>query len=219
MEDDREKRAKRLKTMPGRFMAYDPFIMHRGGANTSDLPINNRVFIMLCDPSLPKSEIHEMNETNGTVNYKAALLGGYIRRSKPRLKKGERSDFLYVKKWCYIAMGSKTCHFVPGVYDAYPHTSFSNRNPIYTFIPRQELRAQRRARIDALLSITDDDPGRRKSVVKAKLYEYLYCLGVPLYEVARSLLETSRRWPDLAASLSSMRTWLRREIGRSKRTT
>jgi hypothetical protein len=29
MEDDREKRAKRLKTMPGRFMAYDPFILHR----------------------------------------------------------------------------------------------------------------------------------------------------------------------------------------------
>jgi len=96
---------------------------------------------------------------------------------------------------------------------------FRTETSYITFIPRQELRAQRRARIDALLIITDDDPGRRKSVVKAKLYEYLYCLGVPPYEVARTLLETSHRWPDLAASLSNMRTWLRREIGRSKRTT
>ena len=109
---------------------------------------------------------------------------------------------------------------IPGVTSMPVRTQvFRTESPNITFRPRQELRAQRRARINALLTITDDDPGRRKSVVKAKLYEYLYCLGVPPYEVARTLLDISRGWPDLAASLSSMRTWLRREISRSKRTT
>ena len=68
------------------------------------MPINNRVFIMLCDPSLPKSEIHEMNETNGTVNYKAALLGVHP-PVKTALEEGRAKRFLilliYVKKWVF----------------------------------------------------------------------------------------------------------------------
>ena len=139
-------------------------------------------------------------------------------------KPGDRAEYTakaLVKNSVYPTLQLRpTLLNIPGVTSMPVRTQvFRTESPNITFRPRQELRAQRRARINALLTITDDDPGRRKSVVKAKLYEYLYCLGVPPYEVARTLLDISRGWPDLAASLSSMRTWLRREISRSKRTT
>ena len=139
-------------------------------------------------------------------------------------KPGNRAEYTakaLVKNSVYPTLRLRpTLQNIPGVTSMPVRTQvFRTESPNTTFRSRQELRAQRRARINALLTITDDDPGRRKSVVKAKLYEYLYCLGVPPYEVARTLLDISRGWPDLAASLSSMRTWLRRETSRSKRTT
>jgi hypothetical protein len=139
-------------------------------------------------------------------------------------KPGDRAEYTakaLVKNSVYPTLKLRpTLQNIPGVASTPIRTQvYRTESPNITFRPRQELRAQRRARIHALLTIIDDDPGRRESVVKAKLYEYLYCLGVPPYEVARTLLGISRRWPDLAASLSSMRTWLRRETSRSKRTT
>lgn len=47
MELDRLEREKKLVAMNGQMMIYDPHIMHRGGKNTSDVTLSNRVFIMM----------------------------------------------------------------------------------------------------------------------------------------------------------------------------
>ena len=45
---------------------------------------------MLCTPSLPKSEIHEMNETNGTENYKAQLVSSIVNKRERTVPDGQK---------------------------------------------------------------------------------------------------------------------------------
>jgi hypothetical protein len=78
MELDRLEREKKLIAMGGQMMIYDPHIMHRGGENTTEDALTNRVFIMMVSADTPKAHIKEINETNATVGYKGMLLSALL---------------------------------------------------------------------------------------------------------------------------------------------
>ena len=96
MELDRLEREKKLVAMKGQMMIYDPHIMHRGGKNTSDVTLSNRVFIMMVGANTPKAHIKEINETNATVGYKGMLLSKLVekkvKKEKTSSKKRKKSN-------------------------------------------------------------------------------------------------------------------------------